>query len=247
MLFPRNRSEAYYKKVYDDFIVLDSFKAAVEHWADVIERHRERYRALVSGTAIPWEFPGILHCLEADCDFARQLYNGASWARSTVVWPKQTIGPWPSWEDAAWHALSGKTPGFPNFAGMQDWADWRMLCRAEQWNGTGYANRNVHSPYLLGGTNYCVNSGKFTADGQYDPKAETKDPGFAVLLKELRLCEGLRDRMQTPQKASAPAVTASAPQGKRIIVPVDIQVMEKVSDLCDELRAAMGELLEKRP
>jgi hypothetical protein len=56
-----------------------------------------------------------------------------------------------------------------------------MLTMLEQYNGLGYANRGVPSPYLWSGTDQ-YKSGKYVRDGVYDSAAIDNQPGCAGLL-----------------------------------------------------------------
>ena len=66
--------------------------------------------------------------------------------------------------------------------------DWRnlntSLMRIEYYNGRGYENRDRRSPYLWGGSQF-FDKGKYISDGKYDPSAETRQIGIALLLKAL--------------------------------------------------------------
>ena len=55
---------------------------------------------------------------------------------------------------------------------------------AERYNGLGYRNKGVASPYVwAGSSNYSC--GKYVADGQYDPNYVDRQLGVAVMLKRL--------------------------------------------------------------
>jgi hypothetical protein len=64
------------------------------------------------------------------------------------------------------------------------WKDWSIggaLTLLEQYNGLGYANRGLPSPYVWSGTDQYI-SGKYVRDGVYDPAAIDKQLGCAGLL-----------------------------------------------------------------
>lgn len=56
-----------------------------------------------------------------------------------------------------------------------------MLAFAEVWNGTGYARKDVPSPYCLAGTTG-YEGGKYVADGVYDPSAHDAQIGVLPML-----------------------------------------------------------------
>jgi len=234
MLFPRNRSEQYYRDLYETVQVIPGKEQLLKGTCDLIEAGRKDYEVAVKGTAVPWEFVGLIHCLEADCDFDKQLFNGGRWDKTTVVWPNRTVGPWTSWQNAVKAMLHGGmaayggVPGFPYFAGMTDWEPYRLLCRAECWNGTGYASMNKNSPYIWGLTNHGVGVGKYTSDGKYDPTAKTADIGCAALLKELR-------RRQAVAATPTPAPTVETKYAN-VSLEWLTQVKKTVDELCEQFK-----------
>lgn len=141
----------------------------------------EDLSALVGGT-VPWHVLGALHMMEASCNLGRHLHNGDQLtARTTHVpvgRPKAGEPPF-SWLQSAEDAV--------RMHGLHLWADWSLsgtLWRIEAYNGWGY--RRYHpetkSPYLWGGSNQYT-SGKYAADGKWDPAAVSRQIGAAVLLK----------------------------------------------------------------
>lgn len=227
MLFPRNRSEQYYRDLYETVDVIPEAKELLQISCNKIMLHKADYVKAVEGTVIPWEFPACLHMLEADCDMTRQFFNGYTIRLATRVWPNQNIGPWPDWQASAHAALHGEVKGFPNFAGMTDWDEYRILCRAECWNGTGYATMNKPSPYIWGMTNHGVGTGKYTADGKYNENATTNQIGIGALLKELR-------RRQAVAATAPPAQKPAA----RIVATVDLDKYAEVEKMIADLVAA---------
>ena len=225
MDFPRNRSQQYYEDLYATVQVLPGKEQLLKETCDLIESGRKEYEATVFNTRVPWEFVGCIHCLEGDCDFDKQLFNGGRIDKATSVWPNRIIGPWRTWAESAKDMLFGRVAGFPYFAAMTDWAPYRILCRAEQWNGTGYASMNKNSPYIWGLTNHGVGSGKYTADGKYDPAAQTADLGVAPLLKELR------------RRQSLSATPTPAPSTQRLV--------SVKADTLDAIEKAIAGLVEQ--
>jgi lysozyme family protein len=62
-----------------------------------------------------------------------------------------------------------------------DWRLEKMLFNAEAYNGAGYHNKGMPSPYVWAGTNI-QQPGKYTADGSFDPNHWDTQPGVAGLL-----------------------------------------------------------------
>jgi lysozyme family protein len=91
-------------------------------------------------------------------------------------------GPFASWEAAAIDALDVCPPHASRWT---DWSAGGALTLLEQYNGLGYAARGLPSPYLWAHTDQYV-SGKYVADGHFDPNAIDHQLGCAVLLKAMK-------------------------------------------------------------
>lgn len=59
-----------------------------------------------------------------------------------------------------------------------------MIAFPETYNGLGYYNRGVSSPYVYGRTNV-YSSGKYVADGYYDSYTVDLQPGVYILVDKL--------------------------------------------------------------
>src|SRR5258705_13368262 len=61
---------------------------------------KTRYQGIEKITGVPWFFIGVIHSLEANCDFTKHLHNGDSLKAKTVNVPKgRPIGVPPfTWE-----------------------------------------------------------------------------------------------------------------------------------------------------
>lgn len=150
--------------------------------ADRIIAGRGRYKAVEAATGVPWRFVAVLHNRESSADFRGVLHNGEriiGTGRRTALVPKGR-GPFASWEDSAVDVLK-----FKGFDKISDWSSERMCFCAESFNGWGYRNRRVPSPYLWSGSNHYV-KGKYVADGKYDAGVVDRQLGCMVLYEYLR-------------------------------------------------------------
>ena len=149
--------------------------------ADMLAKGAKIYATL--GTALggaPWFFVGALHLMESTCNFNTHLHNGDPLSARTTHKPagKPKAGNPPfTWQQSAADALS-------RFAGATDWSLGRILDRWEAYNGLGYRNRGLPSPYLWSGSDQWE-KGKFVGDGDFDPEAGSDQIGAAVVLKRL--------------------------------------------------------------
>ena len=141
---------------------------------------KARYETVSAQTSVPWFFIAVIHEREASQSWAANLAQGDPWNAISVHVPKGQ-GPFDSWEDAAVNALERCSPYAAH------WADWSIggaLTLLEEYNGLGYARRGVPSPYVWAGTDQ-YKSGKYIADGHYDPNAIDHQPGCAALLARM--------------------------------------------------------------
>lgn len=159
-----------------------------------IEAKRPRYEVVSKATGVPWDVIGVIHYREASGSFDGVLHNGqkiiGKGTKTTLV-PKGR-GPFKTWEEAAIDAL---VTAPPYAAKNKDWSIGGTLDLLERYNGLGYRNKGLPSPYLWAGTDQYV-KGKYVADGKYDPNHVDKQLGVAPILMKLR--EGVVDKPVSP-------------------------------------------------
>lgn len=137
-------------------------------------KNKPRYDSVEAETNVPWQLIAGINMREASFNFKLGFHNGDPWNEVTTHRPKGR-GPFESWEDSAIDALK-----LLNFAMIDNWDLPLMLEKAEKYNGAGYMNRGVPSPYLWSFTKLYT-KGKFSADSVYDPELVDKQVGIAAL------------------------------------------------------------------
>lgn len=140
--------------------------------------HKDRYYTIERHTGVPWWLIAVLHRRESDADFRTYLGNGDPLNRKTTHVPRGR-GPFDSFEDGAVDAL--------HLDGLDAVKDWRLekaLYYCEIFNGTGYNNRGLPSPYVWGGTSI-QRPGKFIADGRWSGAVWDRQPGCAPIIKTI--------------------------------------------------------------
>lgn len=138
---------------------------------------RTRYQTIEAKTGVPWVFIAVAHQRESSQDWSRSLAQGDPWNRKSTHVPAGR-GPFKSFEDAAVDALVNCAP---YAARNKDWSTGGLLTMLEQYNGLGYFNRGLPSPYIWSGTDQYV-KGKYIADGKFDANTVDKQPGSAGLI-----------------------------------------------------------------
>jgi lysozyme family protein len=145
---------------------------------------RARYKAVEARTGVPWFIIAVIHQRESSGSFSGVLHNGEriiGTGRKTSLVPKGR-GPFSSWEEAAADALVNC---HPYAARNKDWSAGGALTLLEQYNGLGYFNKGIPSPYIWAGTNQ-YKKGKYVADGRFDPEHVDQQLGCAGLLMAMK-------------------------------------------------------------
>jgi lysozyme family protein len=145
--------------------------------------YRARYEAVskmlsAQGKVVPWWFIAVAHYRESNADFKTYLGNGQSLDKKTTIVPKGR-GPFETWEAGAYDALVNCPPYAAN---NKDWTIGGALAMLEAYNGPGYANKGLPSPYIWSGTDQ-YEKGKYTSDGKYNAEAVDEQLGCAGILK----------------------------------------------------------------
>ena len=141
---------------------------------------KSRYQAVAAKTGVPWFVIAVIHQRESSQNFGRSLAQGDPWNDVSTHVPKGR-GPFKSWEDAAVDALVNCPP---YAARNNDWSVGGTLALLERYNGLGYANRGLPSPYIWSGTDQYV-KGKYIRDGVFDANVVDKQLGCAGLLRAM--------------------------------------------------------------
>ena len=142
---------------------------------------KSRYQAVSERTGVPWFVIAVIHEREASQDWNTQLGQGDPLNQVSRHDPKGR-GPFNTWEDGAYDALVLCPPFATKW---KDWSPGGTMTLLESYNGFGYANKGIPSPYVWSGTDQYV-SGKYVADHVFDPAVVDKQLGCAGLILAMR-------------------------------------------------------------
>jgi lysozyme family protein len=173
-----------YKKLWDTMhIIRDA--SELQRLSDKLFKHKEVYQRVEKLTGLPWQMIAVMHVREAgEQDIGRfkgVLHNGeliVGTGKKTRLVPARR-GPFNTWEEAAVDAI--KIQGFDK---IKPWPVERILWALEPFNGYGYRNKGLRSPYIWASTNH-QQPGKYVADGVFDSNVMDSQVGCAALLKYL--------------------------------------------------------------
>ena len=165
-----------YAEQWDEMVINSSRSAEFTKYAQFAIANKARYVEIERATGVTWPHIAVLHRRESDADFNTYLGNGQSLNQVTTIVPKGR-GPFSSFTEGAIDAL--------RYDGLDKVIDWRLekiLYYCETFNGLGYENKDLPSPYIWGGTNQ-QRSGKYVSDGVFDPNVMDTQPGCAPILQ----------------------------------------------------------------
>ena len=175
-----------YRRLWDSMRIIRDAKA-LESMSDLIKKYKSVYQRVEDETGVPWQMVAVIHIREAGVQdvgrFQCVLHNGeriVGLRRKTRLVPAGR-GPFMNWHDAAVDALKMK-----GFHKIKDWPVERILWALEPYNGYGYRNRGLRSPYLWASTNH-QQRGKYIADGVFSRYVMDRQIGCAALLRFLEV------------------------------------------------------------
>lgn len=174
---------AEYAQFFTSMVIDTNRSTEIQTIAHRIEQGMSRYKTVADAVGVTyWPLVGVIHNLESSGNFGTHLYNGDPLSHRTVNRPvgRPTTGEPPfTWEFSAIDAL--------RYEGFDTWHDWTVLGMAymlEKYNGFGYRNHRVPSPYLWAGSSIYVR-GFYVHDGVFDPNAISRQIGGMTMIKFL--------------------------------------------------------------
>jgi lysozyme family protein/peptidoglycan hydrolase-like protein with peptidoglycan-binding domain len=175
-----------YERNWDSLEVRYQVIADAKRQAERLLDGKQTYLQIEGRTGVPWWFVGLCHYRESAFNFETYIGNGQPLCNRTTIFPKGR-GPFTgpnAFVDGAIDALR-----IEGFVGASDWGIARVLFRLEGFNGYGYHEHGVNSPYLYGGSTLYgppeALAGKYVRDGVFDPSFIDTQLGTAVILKSL--------------------------------------------------------------
>ncbi len=170
---------------FNNAIIVEKFKPTAQSFLTKAVANKSTYQSIANNVnaKMPWYFIAAIHARESDMNFNTHLHNGDSLKAKTVNVPSGRPKAAPA-NGTAYTFVESATDALLQ-KGLNKWNDWSvggMIYLFEKYNGWGYAYRKVVSPYVWSGTQFYT-TGKFVADGVYNPAFTDKQIGAATLLK----------------------------------------------------------------
>jgi len=167
-----------YAKQWDGMTLKSAKLASIRSTAKRLVAAKARYQAVEAKTGVPWWWIAATHEREASQSWSASLAQGDPWNKKSTHVPKGR-GPFSSWEAAAVDALQ-----LDGLTKVKDWRLEKALYYWELFNGWGYSNKGIPSPYVWGATSV-QKSGKYIADGVWSSTAVDTQLGTAAILKAM--------------------------------------------------------------
>lgn len=177
---------AEYASLWRRMAIDEKRRATFQTVAQRLFTRRADYAAASHVTGVPVAVIAVIHERESNGNFRTHLHNGDPLTARTVHVPagRPEHGTPPfDWTDSAIDALQLQNMDVLVASGGA-WTVERALYDLERYNGFGYRNKGIRSPYLWGGTNQ-QQPGKYVRDGVFDPDVMDPQLGCAGLLAAL--------------------------------------------------------------
>ncbi len=154
-------------------------KADLENFKANFKKNKSKYEEVAKKTGMPAQLIAAIHWRESGGDFTTYLHNGEKLGKPTTMVPAGIYFGANQWTEAAVDAIKRQGTSGVNKKNFKSLLDF-----AERYNGLGYKNKGVASPYVWAGTtNY--KGGKYVADGVYDANYVDQQLGVAVMMKAI--------------------------------------------------------------
>lgn len=184
----RNKWPQYAKQI-NTMSIIPSRRSEFEQFARYAIAHKNIYLEIEQGSNVPWPATAVTHKRESDAQdkqgnplFTSYLGNGQSLSRVTTIEPPGR-GPFSDHDGHSafyWGALDAyHIDGLDKV--VPPWPIEKILFWEETFNGQGYHNMGIPSPYIWGGTSIQVR-GKYVRDRVFDANEWDTQLGVAGML-----------------------------------------------------------------
>jgi lysozyme family protein len=161
----------------------NKFNWDINNFNKIYSTNKKTYEEISISTGIPPQLIAAIHYRESGCNFNTYLHNGDPLGKPTVNVP---VGKYfESFTDSAIDALTEKSYLRDRYNLKADSNDLAaMMAFAESYNGLGYYNKGLVSPYVYSGTNVYT-KGKYVVDGKFSSSTIDGQPGVYLLINSL--------------------------------------------------------------
>jgi lysozyme family protein len=171
---------------WNEMTITPSRKPSLTAEAGRVHLHKDAYVAVETrlrslGLYVPWWAIGVIHLREADLNFNAQLAQGDPLGAVSRHVPAGR-GPFYGADAFLRGCLDALIDCAPHAAHWTDWSPGGTATIFELYNGLGYANKGLSSPYNWSGTDQYVR-GKYVSDGVFSATEVDVQPGCMPVVK----------------------------------------------------------------
>lgn len=192
-----------HEKLWETAQLRPEYRKFIDQVIDKVIDRKHRYETVANamGNGMPWWAVMNWHIMEAghkQNPFLFHLHCGDPLTARTVNVPRgrpkanpgngskppSVTNPY-TWEESALDCLINVC----KFQSIKDWSIGNYLWISEKFNGLGYHNKKINTPYVWSYTNHYgepPNIGKYVADSKFDPKAISKQAGCAAYILRMK-------------------------------------------------------------
>jgi lysozyme family protein len=165
-----------------------------------------RYADVADKLGIPQIFIATSFEREASSNFRLSPAQGDPWNERSIHVPRGR-GPFKDWTMAA---LDAYTLDGLDKVGKDNW-NWMRFCyEGELFNGFGYRQHGVHSPYVWSGSNN-YDKGKYTSDGVFDSGVRDQQLGIVPIARMMASLDPALDLLGWPAQPPVPPPFPQSP------------------------------------
>lgn len=179
--------------------------AIITRQADKILSFKDRYDPIEKATGVPWYIIGLMHLRESNFDFDTHLHNGDPLSERTYHVPagRPISGSPPfTFEESAIDAMRQK-----GYDKVSDWSIERIAFTLEKYNGFGYIQYGINSPYLWAGTDL-YSKGKFVRDHVFSASYVDTQLGTMAVIRVIL------DKLGNPLQKTHTEIAKQAPKAE---------------------------------
>jgi lysozyme family protein len=182
-----------YLKRYKEAQIREEKEPEINWALKRIKETMDMYAVVSKITNVPEPIIAVIHMRESSFDINSHLHNGDPLTARTKQVPKgrpikePVNGKSYTWLESAVDALEYESNAIGIEMRSYVWDIVNSLFFLERFNGMGYRNRSITSPYLWSFTDQYT-MGKFSHDGVYSPSLVDRQPGCCAILKKMNFC-----------------------------------------------------------
>lgn len=118
-------------------------KQQLDYVKDIFNKNKDKYQAVAKATGVPAELVCAIHYRESGCKFDTYLHNGDPLGKPTVHVP---VGKYfTDWTEASIDAIKSNS----YYKNVKSTDLSTQLEYSERYNGLGYRNKGLSSPYVF--------------------------------------------------------------------------------------------------